>query len=937
MEDISDLVADPSTASAGGENISDLAVGGNQQGGQVGAFAQSAGRGALQSIGITGGMATGGIGGAQLGTMVFPGPGTAVGGVLGAIGGGLYGLWAGTKAAEGLGLRAPEQFPPDQRAAAYAGESFGGAIGIAGETYAVARTGIRLGETMVGGFFNHVMDTARTAPIRFAAAEVSSAASAATGAGIAEAFAPGRTDIRVNAEMTSGMLNPTRLAVDLGSWGYGKVKNVVTGFMPAAQQTKAAQILQELVTATGEDPTAVAKVLKAAGVLDASGKPLDLTAAQKSGSAALAALEDFLAKGSPKFKAGAGQKARDALDAVRGQIILLRGTGDPEAIKAAAELQTGYFRTLIQAKVNQATVEASNAARAITSDTPATRIELGNQMRLAMEQSIKDVRSAESQLWQAVDGTRSVGYDNLEQTFRSEVSNLLPEVVSEKTPDIVRRFLNRVSAPKEQPQSLIILPENLSRPRAPVEAVGTNVDEMRQLRGELLDLARTSTNAGNFGQARIYNNLAEAVLDDMDAAFRTVGDQAYDQARAFSREMNDTFMRSFAGKAMATGKFGNRVAPEILARKAFATGKEAGALQMQELEEATRFMQVRGLGDEQSVKTMLDAQERIIRLAAADTIDPLTGKINPTSISKFVRDNEALMNRFPEIRKDLMAAQMSELERSRLETLAKNQINIVEKQKLFGKLASDKGDPITLASKALLSTNQEKELIDLVKITKGLPKRANADKAVFDSAQQGLRATVFDAATRQATDRNGVFNIDQFQALLTKPSVPGGKAPIQVLQEQGVIDPDAAKNLKKFFTAAESIVSSQTSGTAVEVDLGLGDVAMQTLSRMIGSKVVGVVSESTTGSGGSIIMHGAGARFAESLMTKIPDKTVRGILIDAMNDPSKMALLLEKVSTPDQVALKARRIHAWLVQSNLTAAREGMDQQDQGQPALMPQ
>lgn len=33
---------------------------------------------------------------------------------------------------------------------------------------------------------------------------------------------------------------------------------------------------------------------------------------------------------------------------------------------------------------------------------------------------------------------------------------------------------------------------------------------------------------GDFGQARIYNDLAESVLDDMDVAFREAGDKTYD-------------------------------------------------------------------------------------------------------------------------------------------------------------------------------------------------------------------------------------------------------------------------------------------------------------------------------------------------------------------------------------------------------------------------
>ena len=68
-----------------------------------------------------------------------------------------------------------------------------------------------------------------------------------------------------------------------------------------------------------------------------------------------------------------------------------------------------------------------------------------------------------------------------------------------------------------------------------------------------------------------------------------VGKAAYDDARGFTREFHDAFTRSFVGQADAVGKYGDRIQPEIPLRRAFATGKEIGHLQLQNIENATRF------------------------------------------------------------------------------------------------------------------------------------------------------------------------------------------------------------------------------------------------------------------------------------------------------------------------------------------------------------
>lgn len=884
--------------------------------------AETGARGFIESTGVIGGTMTG----AKLGTVIAPftGPLAPAMPFVGGIGGALYGLYAGSEASTGLGLRSPEQLPPEQRPAGYFGESFGGSLSFGAAPFAAAASGYRFGQTMVGNFLNDIIQTAKASPLKVALSEASAALSGATGAFLAETLAPGEAGKRVVAETAGGVLNPTRLVLAGGGYVYNVGKQAVMSMSPAAQETAAAKTLQDLFRVTGEDPQMIARILRAQGVEGVSDK---LTAAQKTGSAGLAALEDFLAKRSDKFGAEAGQAARDGMDAIRGQITLLSSTGDPQALAAAAQARSAYFRTLIQGRVDAATDLAAVFARGITADTPSARIEISQKARDALDLAITESRKAESDLWSKVDGKRKVGFDNLQRTLADIKSNIAPDAKNVQVPPEAQQFLARISAPKQGEQSLIILPENLTR-NTPVEAVGTDVFMMRKMRSDFLTSARKEAIAGNNEQASFYSQLAEAILDDMDVAFREVGDTTYDAARSFSRELNDVFTRSFAGRAVATGRYGDRMAPEIMLRKALATGKEAGALQLQELEQATRFMQVRGFGDETSVRDMLEAQERFIRLAAAEVVDPQTGLADPKKIAKFVRDNETLMKRFPEVKRDLTSASLSEQARQRLQDLAKGQINTIEKQKAFGRMLTS--DPVTMASRALLSNNQEKDLIDLINIAKpGYKPRGGVPGVDSATAIDGFRASVFDAAIRRSTDKNGVLNIAQVRGFLFTPSVPGQKSPIQVMQEQGVIDAAQVKNIKKLFDTADNIVRSQTAGTAIDINTGFGDAALATISRMIGSGIAGAGARAMGSNTPSLIVHGAGARFAETVITKLPGKRATTFLIEAMNDPSIMATLLEKVDTPAKAAQQARQIHAWLVQSGLTGTREALGVNDQ--------
>jgi hypothetical protein len=917
------------------EDYAHLNVGGAVKGDPMGAALEAGTRSGLQTGGFMGGAALG----LKVGTAAMPflGPLAPAGPIVGGLAGGIGGYMAGEKASEGLGLRSPEQMDASVRPGAYFGESLGGGLAVAGAPYALAATGVKFGGSMVGRYLNDIINTAKTTPIAFAAKELPAVALSATGAGVAEIVAPGNTAARIGAEILAPSGHKLSLAAVQFTWGIAR--KAITSFSPAAQQTAAAKIITELMTKTGEDPVATMRVIREMQKLPGAE---NLTSAQLAGSPALGALQKRMGELNRTFGAEAAERADAALDVMRWQIATLGKTGDPAALAAAAQIRGVYYRTLLTGAKDAAEAQTLAAARRIAKDTPDSRERLSIQAREALDKVIADTRVVEKDLWSKVDNTIPVSVTNLESTFDEIAGDLLPELRNQKMPPIVSKFLNRVNSPKEAPFAYD--PDTFSVRQMDVgDAVGTNAKEMKQLRSELLELSRKSVIAGEDSQARIYNQMAEAVLDDMDAAFKLTRNGAYDEARAFTKELNDVFTRSFAGKVVAQGRYGDRVAPEILLRKALATGKEAGAMQMLDLEEATRFLVNKGLGDDGAVKQMLDAQERLFRLAASDAVDPLTGRASPDRISKFIRDNGALMKRFPEVKDDLIMAVKSEDRLKTITNRAKNVESLLVKQGDFATLfGANSSDPTTRAAVArkitdrvLASPDQDAELLKLINVAKGGGAGAGGRIAIKpEEAIDGLRASLFDSIINKSRNpRDGVLNIEQVRTHLFVPTSVGKKPLIAVMLEQGVMKQEEISGIRRIFDLLSNIERAHKPGTALAVKTGFSDVVMTLMARFAGSKAASGFQQVTGGgNSASLIVHGAAAKAAESIVTKIPMQSVNKIIVEALNDPAKMGILLTKVDSPAAAAKQARHIHAWLVQSGLTGASDSIPREYEQPP-----
>jgi len=860
---------------------------------KVGAVGQGATGAFVETAPVLGGMAAG----AALGGL--GGPAAPVTVPLGAAGGAIAGYFAGKKGREMLSdvplpisgapmtFKDVESLPPELRPYGVAGEVLGASVPIAAAPMAAASVGARLPASKVGNYINRIIDMAGRNPGTFAASEAAGATGAAVAGGVAEAYLPGNEAARAGAEIAGGFFNPTRLVVGATRRAVDAGMNAFKSLTPSGRETRAGQVLREILEAGGEDPDAVVALLREA---DLPG--IQRTAAQKTGSPAIAALEAKLREDSAKFGADSAKMAEDSLAAIENMVVALRGTGDPAAVRAAADLRARYFRTLLAGRVQSAEREAVEAAAKITNDTPASRAALSRQAETALEQAMKDARAAEGELWAKVPTDTRANAGEIIATYDRLRGGMLPE---EAMPPVVEGFITRMRS----------------------QQATTTSGEIMLFRSRALALAREAAGQGRANDARVFGNLAEAALDDMDRIAVGPLNADYEAARTFSRELNETFTRTFAGQSMATNARGaDRIPPELMLRRALGSGGEAGALRMRELEEATAFMTEAGGAASQNLPVMLDAQQRMLRLAAADAVDPVTGRVSSTRIGKFIRDNEEMLNRFPEVRTDLEAAMNSEEGAKSIARMATGASREIEAKAAFSKVAAVE-NPADAIKTAVGSRNPTQDVVALVK----LARRGGPD------ATAGLRAAVWDHAIQRATSSTGEVSLEKMQAAFFNPIRPKQSSLVQIMQREGVMSADDVSRLQKLFGEAEKITKALATETNLDQVLSGPDAMVDMVVRIAGARMGAGMSSA----GSSLIAASRGSQFARDIFARVPNLRIQGLIIEAAENPRLFAALLKKPKTAAEKVTIGRQIHAYLLQAGL------IDENDEGQGSPAPQ
>lgn len=475
-----------------------------------------------------------------------------------------------------------------------------------------------------------------------------------------------------------------------------------------------------------------------------------------------------------------------------------------------------------------------------------------------------------------------------------------------------------------------------------------NVGDLVNARRDMLRLAMDAEARGERANYAFYSKFSEALLDDMDQ----VRNPAYDAARAFSKELNDSFTRTFAGDMRAVTRAGaDRIIPEILVSRAFSGNADVINARMEQIQNAVNMLprlhnqyvadfgpndpRARILEDAvnrsgERVVSTADAVERGTRLAAASAIDPATGKLNTARLSRWLNENEVLVNSIPGLRQDLENATRAQ---NALDLIQKQNSAIetkLKKQATFTKFFDE--NPARVVSDALNSKNPAENFRRLVQAARtGMksPEEIARLKAsgvevstqVNQDLVDALKSGIYDYAYMKA---GGADKLDfqQYYDAFFKPTSTGRPSMGDILIDTGVMQRGELANVKKLLGEMSRVQSVMGNKQVLDQVLENSDLVEDLVLRVVGARMGAGLAEG----GSTLLAASAGSRMMRDMLDRMPNESVRQLLERAAQDPSFMVQLLRKGRSEQDKIRFARTLDGYLINTGLTAGEQEPEQ-----------
>jgi len=913
----------------------------------AGTIARGAVKGALRDTPLVGGAMAGFRVGMPMAAAAAPFIGPAAGAIPLAttVLGGYLGYEAG-QSASGI---VPGEEDPRLKPYFEGGTTFGSSIGTAPATFFLPAFGPTAGR--VATFLSGMGEAARRSPKVFMGSETVTAGSMGVAGGTAEAYRPGQEGVRLAAEVTAGVAPVGKLlalGVDASKTALSAIKSGFQG-RSASLEKKAANLLADALEKSGEDPEALLKALRQQMP---KGVPTP-TSGQKTGSKALMDLESSLGNHRAQFGGETKAQGELALLAYQELVEALGKTG-PEGLIAASKLRYDRFVNGLETRLSLADANAARKIAKISKDTPEARQQIGRIVKDEVEQALIQARGVESELWTKTieDMTRPVkstvmskvqsGWDRFRDrpiytafneqvirapqlkpsatadSFLARASEMGPALFSDIPPQ-VRKIMDSFGVTEDAVKQFRqgkVTDLYLEKGKVPESFMPTikeqPVQDLVNYRSRLLEMSREAAGRGDRANASFYSGLADGMMRDLD----TLKDPAFDQAREFSRALNDTFTRTYAGNLTAvTGKGKDRVPAETLVQNAFGGSADQTAMRMKEIEDSVTFLRTRykdavakfgkdspialelkpfAVAATENVGSVRQAHNSVLRLAAAEAVRVVPGKepgtfvqeLNLDKLTKFAQKNAALLEKMG-IMGDLRDAAHA----SNLLTQVTKETSLLsktaDKQLAFAKLLTAES-PIKVISDSLGGRFPVRDIRALA----DLARKSGPD------AVEGLKSSLYDYAYTKAggngSGPDAKFSIDAYTAALFDPIARNQPSIANIMRANGMLTLQELSNFKKLLVPMARIETAMKNNIPMEDVIQGADAVTDLGLRIIGAQIG---TAAAPGGPGSLIAASAGSKAVRQIFDALPNANVRMILENAVKDPEAMALLLAKGRT----------------------------------------
>jgi hypothetical protein len=268
---------------------------------------------------------------------------------------------------------------------------------------------------------------------------------------------PAQAGAKLGAEVTASVIYPGSI-LSLVKVPFRKARSA---FGKGAREQQAADYMVNLFEelqkrGIEETPEEFLATLRNARFEDVSGKVVELTPSQLTGSTTYAILEKFLSDVSPAYSAVHKRSARDGHAALTGLITALYSHSDPNLVNMAAKLEEKMlqdtFTKWFDQRLDKAVTTTEEFAKR-TDATPATiQREVNKQVHETMKSALTEARVVEKSLYKDVDKTMEVSVDNIAKRWNDEYAKLFKQGVTRKELERagIPAFLKELENPDSQ-------------------------------------------------------------------------------------------------------------------------------------------------------------------------------------------------------------------------------------------------------------------------------------------------------------------------------------------------------------------------------------------------------------------------------------------------------------------------------------------------------
>lgn len=928
--------------------------GGNELPSDLASFVDPTGEEKVKEVGIglgegvvRGGTLAGSIfTGARLGALTSP-----VTGFFGPVIGGLGGLAYGLYAADALSSLFPEVSQPGLKPYREGAKTTGEGLGMAPLGFAIPAY---QGASKVRQAVSAIGEYARNSPGAYLGKEAIASIYSGIAGGAAEEAYPGQAGPRFAAEVTAGVFGPGKFLFDIKSAAQNAVERGMSATAPDAASVRVADFLNKIIIESGEDPARLIRELdrKMLSGLSIDMRPMP-TAAQKLESTALSTLERTLAKSSDEFGGQVRGQGEQTLRAYTLMIEKLQKSGNPAAIKVAAEIRDQHLTDVFNNSLAVAQTKAIQAASRLGSATSSSRADIGKILQAQIDTTLREARASERELWQkaVAEGYREtqagkivpvrLNPDAAKETFLQAASTLTPERLRADFKDLssaMGRFGINAKALALYKKGMQT-PEFLETGRVPQEILdkiktkNIPVQDAISLRSDLLDAARRAQANGEAGTSAIMGRVADSLLIDLSKLPGT----GYDNARAFSRELNNAFTRTFAGELDNVSRTGaEKLTPEVLVQKAFASGSDQTLLRTRQLEDAAAFMspeykaivQEFGVNSPQAVAarpqrvtSIREAQAQAVRLMAAQTVDPVTGMVNANRLDNFRSKNTDLIKSLGLTKEleDVSAAQRALLT---LQDQGSVATKALRSEDAFAKLLGSE-DPTRAIGQILKGNNP----------VAGIQTISSLARQSGPAALDGLKSALFQ---RVFTDAGGLdkFSVKKFDDALFQPISPNQPSLVNVMRNAGLLSFEEIKNLRRLINPMTRVEDALQAGKSFDqiAPSGVMSPIEDLILTQIGARLGGAVSP---GGPGSLSFAAKAIQTTKRLFSRMPAQQTMDLLREVVKDPELTSAMLKRgMSQKEDRALSLGILRRLYSQGAINSAvLRYLDEEEEEKPA----